>query len=219
MVDDATPAAFGSWEDERRRIDRARLLWAAAKDPRGTIAEKYLHSRKLDLHDEIANRAIRFHGCCPWRDEATNAVILVPAMIAAMRSIADDNIRAVHRTRLTNDGRKVGRRMLGVAKNAAIKLDRSAQSSLAIGEGIETCLAARQLGLGSCWALGSASAIGRFPILAGISRLRLLAENDDANAKAIEACGRRWYEAGRTVEIVRPNIRCNDMNDLLRRAP
>ena len=62
-------------------------------------------------------------------------------------------------------GEKLDRRMLGVAAGAAIKLDAddAVTHGLAIGEGIETCLTARQLGLRPVWALGSAGAIAPSP--------------------------------------------------------
>ena len=45
--------------------------------------------------------------------------------------------------------------MLGVVAGAAVKLD-AAGEALAIGEGVETAMAARQLGLRPVWAVGSA---------------------------------------------------------------
>ena len=59
---------------------------------------------------------------------------------------------------------------------------------LAIGEGLETAMTARQLGLRPVWALGSAGAIGAFPVLDGVECLTILAEHDEANAKATNTC-------------------------------
>ena len=55
----------------------------------------------------------------------------------------------------------------------AIKLDadENVEQGLHIGEGIETCLAGRQLDFKPCWALGSAGAIRGFPVLSGIEAL------------------------------------------------
>ena len=146
------------------------------------------------LTDAIADKVIRFHPACPWRDEPTGKTIRVPAMIAAMRSIATDKITAVQRTRLSRDGRKIERRMLGIAAGAAVKLDGDARltNSLILGEGIETCMSARQIGLRPTWAAASAGAIAAFPVLDGVERLMILAENDDASDRAIDACGGRW---------------------------
>ena len=143
--------------------------------------------------------------------------IRVPAMVVAMRSIATDEITAIQRTRLSPEGKKIERRMLGVAGGAAVKLDADERVTdrLNIGEGVETAMTARQIGLKPTWALGSASAIAAFPVLDGVERLGILAEHDEANERATEACGGRWHDAGRKVFIIRPTSG-NDLNDALR---
>jgi hypothetical protein len=140
-------------------------------------------------------------------------------MLAAMRSIVSGELVGVHRTRLTEAGEKFDRRMLGSARRAAIMLDGHADVTLGltIGEGIETCLAARQIGFRPVWALGSAGSIASFPVLPGVEALTILAEHDAANAKAVQKCGERWAAAGRDVIVVRSLIG-NDVNDALRSA-
>ena len=186
--------------DDTARIARARAIWDGAGPAQGSLVETYLSSRGLSL-DLVYNvhEVIRFHPRCPWRDEAENRTIYVPAMIAAMRAIDGDTITAVHRTRLTPSGEKVDRRMLGIAAGAAIKLDAddAVTGGLAVGEGIESCLAARQLGFRPVWALASAGAVAAFPVLGGIEALTLLAENDPASDRAISQCAERWHAAGR----------------------
>ena len=80
---------------------------------------------------------------------------------------------------------------MGPVGGAAIMLDGfdAVRAGAPIGEGVETCQAARQLGLKPCWALGSAGAVASLPVLGGVETLTLLAENDDASARATEACG------------------------------
>ena len=140
-------------------------------------------------------------------------------MLAALRAIEGDAITAVHRTRLTADGQKIDRRMFGIAAGSAIKLDAddAVTMGLTIGEGIETGLAARQLGFRPAWALGSVGAIASFPVLAGIEALTILAENDDSGAsqRAVQECGQRWHDAGREVVVV--EAAAGDVNDALRR--
>lgn len=200
------------------RTARALALWDETQDPHGTIVERYLARRGLVV--EISTTSVRFHPDCPWRD-ASGEIIRVPAMVAAMRCIRTDRVSAVHRTRLTNDGRKVDRRMLGAAAGAAIKLDpdENVLGGLTIGEGIETCLAARQLGFAPVWALGSVGGIARFPVLDGIEAITVLAETGDngASERAVAECGRRWREAGREVLVVSPKVP-GDVNDATRRA-
>jgi putative DNA primase/helicase len=200
--------------DPRRRIDYARRLWSETRDPRNTLAEKYWQSRGLDLSDALAGHALRFHPRCAWRDETTGDTIRIPALIACYRSIDDDSITAIHRIGLNSDASKCGRRALGVVARAAIKLDPIGET-LAIGEGVESAAAARQLGFAPAWALGSVGAISRFPVIDGIRQLTILGEAGDISAKAIEICAARWRAAGRVVCIVLPPVGCSDLNDVL----
>jgi putative DNA primase/helicase len=76
-------------EDELLRIAGARRIWEEAKDPRETIAEKYLREvRMLELPDQLAGSVLRFHPQCPWRNENNSKTDRVPALIAAFRAIS-----------------------------------------------------------------------------------------------------------------------------------
>ena len=156
------------------------------------------------------------------------SLIYVPAMICAMRSIATDEITAVHRTRLSPEGLKLDRRMRGVTAGAAIKLDadEDVTNGLHICEGVESGLAARALGFRPIWALGSAGGrtnegktyggIADFPVLAGVECLTILVENDAPSERAAALCTARWHEAGREVLHAR-SLFGSDANDALRR--
>lgn len=215
-VSPPAPAQPDAAADRRRHA--ALEMWAEAVDPRGTPVEAYLASRGLELDPAISGRVLRYHARCPWKDEATGDLLRVPAMLAAMRDIGTDELRAVHRTRLTTDGRKVDRRWLGDATGTAIKLDpgEDVTAGLTLGEGIETVQSARQLGLRPAWATGSVSTLGVFPVLSGVEALTLLSESDakGANARAIVKVGETWHAAGREVIVVDPPE--GDVNDALR---
>ena len=210
-----TPRESGPEPDNTARIARAVAIWGEAVDAHGTLVECYLVSRGLSLPDGAD--VLRYHPRCPWRDEAENRTIYVPAMVALMRSVTTDEPQGIHRTRLTPEGVKVDRRMLGIAAETAVKLDADDEvtAGLAIGEGIETVLAARQLGFQPAWALASAGAITVFPVLGGVEALTLLAENDPASDRAISQCAARWHAAGREVTVVTPNFG-SDLNDAIR---
>ena len=204
-------------EDDHVRVERAVAIWKEGSDPRRTLAETYLNlHRKLRLDDDLASGVLRFHPACPWRDENTGKIDRVPALIAAFRSIDDGTVTAIQRVALDAAGAKIGRRMLGVVNRAAVMLD-PIGPKLAVGEGVETCMAARQLGVGPTWALGSSGGIAGFPVFDGIDRLLLLGETDQASADAIHFCGRRWRKAGRRVCIAMPDIG-SDLNDELMAA-
>jgi Toprim domain-containing protein len=190
---------------------RAVALWNSAVEPRGTRVERYLQRRGLSLPDDVAGRVARYHESCPWGAERR------PAMLTAFRLITTDRLVAVHRTLISDDGQKIGRKMLGPVAGAAIKIDddTDVEQGLTICEGFETGLAGRELGFRPVWALGSAGGIGDFPVLPGIDALTILAETDNTNEKQRRICGNRWAAAGREILIATPRV-VGDMNDALR---
>jgi hypothetical protein len=168
------------------RSTLALRLWHAAGDPRGTIAADYLMSRGLVLSRGIARDVLRFHPALKFNEAFFGAII------ALFRDIATDAPCGIHRTFLDRNGRKLGRKMLGRARGAAIKLDANENVTLGltIGEGVETCIAAYLAGFRPVWALGSATAIAVFPVLSGIQAITVLGEVNDggANHFAIHQC-------------------------------
>jgi hypothetical protein len=206
-------------EDDLTRIERALAIWNETLDPRGTTVEQYLHARCLDLDDDLAGGVLRFHPRCPWRNENTAKTDRIPCLIAAFRSIDDGIITAIHRIRLDQPERwpKTERRMLGIVHRAAIMLD-PISNKLAIGEGIETCMAARKLGVRPAWALGSVGCISGFPVIDDIRHLSILAEAGQASRDAIKFCARRWRRAWRKVNVIVPDPGMSDLNDEIMRA-
>ena len=186
-------------------------IWREAESPLGTLAETYLRDqRKLVVPPELMGAVLRFHPSCPWRNE--HVIGYVPALIAPFRSIDTDAITAIHRIALNADGSKLGRRMLGTVAGSAIKLD-PAGDHLVIGEGLETCLAARQLGLHPVWALGSAGGIENLAPINGVEELVILGENDSGQYQtAATKCRDRWKQS--RVLLITPQ-RGKDLNDFL----
>lgn len=139
------------------------------------------------------------------------------AIVGLFRDLLTNEACGVHRTYLNSRNEKIRRKMLGRTRQAAIKLDRDDDVTLAlhVGEGVETCLAARLLGHGPVWALGSAGPIARLPVLPSIEALHVLAEHDDGgkNSEAIQECAERWLRARREVYVCDPPA--GDFNDLL----
>lgn len=192
-----------------RKHRRAVAIWREAVDPRGTPVEIYLRSRGLDLPADIAGSTLRWHPSGPW------GLGRSPMMVAAMCDVLTGELRAIHRTALTTAGQKIDRRMLGPAAGTAIMFSPAA-GTLAVGEGIESALSARQIGYGpGVWAMGSAGAMGRLPVVDGVDRLVLLEERDPTSANAVSDAGHRWSRAGRAVSVVLPTVG-KDLNDALR---
>jgi hypothetical protein len=176
-------------------------IWSEGVDPRGTLVETYLASRGLELPDFVAMTTLRFHPDCPFGEGVRH-----PCMVAAFRSIETGAVVAIHRTALTADAKKIGRKMLGPVMGAAIMFgDLDAErGALAAGEGIESAMSGLAMGFAPAWALGSAGSIAKLPVVNGVDTLTILGEHDRANAEAARACGARWSEAGREVLIALP---------------
>jgi putative DNA primase/helicase len=207
--------------ERQQSINVWRIVWARAVDPGRTLVESYLNSRCLDLPADAAGEAIRFHERCKFGLEYH------PAMVCLVRNIVSNEPQAIHRTALSPDGNaikrdgKTFRMSLGTIAGGAIKIDpdEDVTQRLCIGEGVETCLSGRQMGLQPVWSAVSTSGVENFPLLAGVDGLNIFKEHDAGrqSAKVVETCARRWYEAGRNVIIVEPDT-AKDLNDELQEA-
>ena len=69
--------------DDEKRIEQALAIWCDARPLTGTIAEKYLRSRCIEVPGE-ALEVLRFHPRCPWGTGTR------PAMVALVRDIITD---------------------------------------------------------------------------------------------------------------------------------
>jgi hypothetical protein len=190
-------------------------LWGEARDAKGTLAERYLAGRGLDL-DDRAREALRFHPSCPFGKGQRH-----PCIIALFRDLRTDKAVAIQRTALTPEGEKIDRMMAGPVAGAAVKLDPDdcVTYGLAIAEGVESALAARRL-FRPTWALGSAGAIRNFPVLGGLEALTIFADADPTGQEAAEACAARYRAAGFPAEdvVILTSTLGNDANDAIRGA-
>ena len=203
-------------QNKERSKAFALKLWSQSVNPLGSIVEHYLREhRALTLPADIAGSVIRFHGSLYF-----DAQTRLPGMVCLFRLIGTNEPCGILRTFLDRQtGQKIERRMLGVAKAAAIKLDPDCDAAgcLTIGEGVETTLAGRMAGLGHTWALGSSGAIRAFPALSRLSELTVLEENDPTSRRDVKACARRYLSAGKPVNLITSRVG-NDMADAWKAA-
>jgi putative DNA primase/helicase len=181
--------------------DFAAAIWRESVDPRGTLAERYLNGRGIEIDDDLAGRVLRFHAHCPFGRNDTGRTIHVPALVVAFRPFRDDDestpLAAIHRIGLTATGEKIAKKMLGAVARCAVKLDADmVEEGLGICEGVETALAIRATGWGPIWALGSAGAIAKFEPIPGVETITIFADHDDTGLAAARECARRWVDAG-----------------------
>jgi hypothetical protein len=200
----------------------AAAIWRDAVDPRGTLAEKYLKGRGIELADDLGGRVVRFHGHCPFGKSHAGKTIHVPALIAAFRPIRNDDEtkppQAIHRIGLKPDGTKIDKMMLGSVGGCAVKLDPDdmVEEGLGISEGVETGLKVRARGWQPVWALGSAGAIRTFEPIPGVEVLTIFADNDESGTgiEAARECARRWAKAGCEAVVYTPKARGKDWADV-----
>jgi Toprim domain len=199
------------------RGDLVRRLWRDALPVAGTLGERYLQNRGLTLPADLSPRVLRFHPKC-----AFGPGVKVPALVVAFESIEPNGAEqpvAIHRIGLDVAGDKIGKRMLGPVRGAAVKLDPrgAATHELCVAEGIETALAVRSAGWAPIWACGSAGAIARLELIPGITRIVIFADNDQnrTGQNAAHACAERWAAAGRRVRVYTPLVPGSDWLDAL----
>jgi DNA polymerase len=208
-------------DTEARKLAFVKAIWLSAQPLRGSIAERYLdETRHIDvtkLADDV-HRCLRFHPHC-----AFGLGTHLPCLIALMRNPITDEPVGIQRIALEHrDGRieKVDRRMLGHA--GVVKLW-PASTKLVVGEGLETVLAAatripyEDAPLTPAWAALSSRKLQTLPVIPGVERLVLLADND-ANQEGQSAAARAatvWRAAGRTVVVLMPPTTNTDFNDLV----
>jgi putative DNA primase/helicase len=185
-------------------VTLAMALWREARSPEFTLVDDYLSGRRLVLDPEVL-WVVRYHPSLWFKQEQRTR----PGLLALLTDVSSGEPCGIIRTFLNPDfvsrkhydpRCKLGRRMLGRAKHAAVKLGSSPNpSKLVIGEGTESCLAAWMMHLRPIWALGSAVGVAAFPLLPFVEQLIILRENDKVGREAADTCADRWLRAGRRV--------------------
>jgi putative DNA primase/helicase len=200
--------------------------WQKMRSARGTPAEIYLRSRCLEMPPQLDLVSLAFNpnACRTTTGSGTQEFTFGPAMAAAYRDFTTGEVRTIQQTFLTYEGRKLlgpdcktlRRFTAGSSpKGAACKLD-PIGPRLLVCEGVETGLAARQLGMKPVWVLGSKTLIQCFPVIDGVEEIAFLGENDGGGSPAaIGICAKRWRGAGRRATLYSPDPKFKDFNDAI----
>jgi putative DNA primase/helicase len=229
-------AATGRWEvaengvqlqpppddaEARRNSELAIAIWNEGVDPHGTLAEVYLWGRDLSLPTDCSG--LRFHARCPRGGERG------PALIAAMCPLKGHEPVAIQRIFFSADrAEKIAAMMLGPTSGCAMKLTEHYMTfseslmfcpRLFVCEGLETGIALIERGYSPCWALGSAGAIERLPVLFGVGQLIICADHDPVGLRAAKVCAERWNATThQEATIVTPEAEGHDYADPLEDA-
>jgi hypothetical protein len=198
--------------DALKRGKTALAIWHASEPAEGTPVVAYLNSRGLVLP---ASSDLCFH---PGLKHPSGSNW--PAMVALVTNGVDGEPLAIHRTYLARDctGKAAiepQKLMLGPCRGGVVRLGRP-DTTLMIGEGIETCLSAMRATGHPAWAALSTSGLRSLDLPRGVRDVMVLADGDEPGEAAARDCALRWKREGRRVRIARPPTGM-DFNDLLSR--
>ncbi|WP_306120642.1 MULTISPECIES: toprim domain-containing protein [unclassified Roseitalea] len=206
------PAPRGSPEAARR-------LWTMGQPIAGTLAERYLSTRRLKNLGSVS--ALRFHpNCYYWREDAdaNDPPDAWPALLAKVTDNAG-TLTGLHRTWL--DPQTAGkapldpnRKAMGNLLGHAVRIG-SPSDIIAVGEGLETMLSLRLAlaGLPIAAAL-SGNHLAAFDSPADLRRLYVAIDNDEAGQAAFDALTDRFADRELHLLPLRPML--DDFNSDLR---
>ena len=172
----------------------AARLWDEALAISGTLAERYLESRRLEPPAE----ELRFHPRCPYRPKPWTTYH--PALLVAVRE--GRRLTAIQRIFL--DSQTAGYRMklmLGRPGRGAWQGGGQGTTTLALAEGFETARAFTLLQAIPCWASLGARRLDQILLPGSLTALILAADNDAEGELAAERAARRYARPG--LEITR----------------
>jgi hypothetical protein len=198
---------------------RAQEFWKGSVAPQNTLVETYLRSRSI--HTRIPT-SLRF---LPSHDYYDGGRVLSshPCMVAKITVWPSNEVIAIHRTYLRDDGLgkadvPAPKKTLAPVSGGAIRFGDGLEV-LAIGEGIETCLSYYQETGVTTWAVLSASNFKSvvLPPVSTNKEIIILADNDIAGTgiKAATEAAKRYVKEGRAVHSIKPMKDGQDFNDLL----
>jgi hypothetical protein len=188
-----------------------REIWEETAPAPGTVVERYLRSRGITLPIPAS---LRYHPKL-YHSETGR---YFSGMVAA-RTGPQGNLLAIHRTYLTDSGRKAAidpdRKDLGVQRHrgTGILLAPIAEEML-VGEGIETVLSGMQMSGIPGIACGVAKGLEGLLLPPVVRRVRVLIDGDDAGKASARRARARWFRERRQVAFV-PAPPGKDFNDLL----
>lgn len=191
-------------------------LWNEGLDAKNSVVETYLNNRGLLL--EHIPEAIRYHPNLYHKPSNKH----FPAMLSAVTKYGIDNLIALHRTYLKDDGAgkadiSPNKMMLGKVKSGAVVITTADSSTLLIAEGIETALSVYRATGFSTWA--SLSAWGmvslQVPPIDITQKIIIVADADVTGITSANKLATKLLDEGYKVSIAMPS-QGTDFNNLLK---
>jgi Toprim domain len=176
------------------------------------IVARYLRTRGLSQPVPSTIRSGR------WQHRYTKREY--PIMVAPIEGPQTRQQHGVHITYLREDGSgkarvELEREIYGSVKSGIVRLFEPVEGRIAIAEGIETALSFAQLYSVPVWAVLSAFNLAEISPPSDITSVVIAADNDPAGLKFANKAAQRFLREGRHCEIVFPEVRGMDWNDIL----
>jgi Toprim domain len=194
-------------------VEIAARIWRESLPIGGSLAERYLRGRGITLP---LPDTLRFHPSTYHKESGTFA----PALVALVAD-ADNEPRALHRIWIDASANKADlhpvKKSLGSTKGLAVRLG-GPEHRIAIGEGVETVLAFRQLR--GADALGGWATLG-WPGLAAVAlpdtvrEVIVAGDNGTIGHQTAIELRDRLLRTGRQVSGCFPRDGLSDFNDVL----
>lgn len=189
-----------------------------------SVLRKYLLNRSLDL---TFVPELRFLPCA--KTQSGGKIVEFPAMLGAIRDL-EGNLVSVHRTFLTQDGKKapieVPKKIMHLSEfdsisGCAIRFGKPGRV-FALSEGIETALSVVKATGFACWSCVCAGGLKSVRIPDFVKTVLIFEDKDlsQAGQKAANALKKRLTEEGKTVFIAEPpmpleeGVKSVDFNDV-----
>jgi len=205
-------------QEKQNRIQWARRVWSECRPASGTLIDKYLSSRGIDVARLPGGipPSIRFHPGLRHADTG----LMFPAMVAAVQD-GKRKMCGIHRTFLQHDGSgkalvASAKKMAGVVWGGGVRLCHAA-STLGVAEGIETALSVRMVTGLPVWVAGSLGNMAAIELPPVVKDLILCVDGDGDQAaleKNLEKAFSFHAARGCQVRVARPPTGM-DFNDML----
>ncbi|WP_310496829.1 toprim domain-containing protein [Sandarakinorhabdus sp.] len=208
--------------NDHDRVRAALAIWDGALSPERSPVATYLKGRglRLSLLGMMPADRIRFAPACPFGPGNRR-----PAMLAMLSDLMSGETVGIRRTALTpkgeracdDEGRKLPHKVLGRARGAVARLAGGTAPPAVLGlcEGVESGLSVMAMTGATVWAC-PAGLLSKVPVLHGVERLTIYADNDPPGLAAAREAASRWRVAGRQCGIETPSHEGADFNDLFK---
>lgn len=193
----------------------AKDIWRSAQPIAGTIAEKYLARRGIDLRLLHRQLPLRF----AWL-KCKGLPGEHPTLVAGFTDLSGD-VTSIQRIFLTRDGQKINvefpsvdaKQCLGSSIGDAVKFGDDTDNII-LAESVEDGLSlAQALPDQTVWAVAGATKIPKVILPPGCATVIIAPDNDPAGRKAIEEGRAKFHAQGKAVAEMVPSEPFRDWNE------